>query len=508
VPFLTDTGHILKNFCLHLEHLFSQISPKEVCCYNLQAGKVAIIESFCQHQGIPFSAKNSLRIRARKAITLCRTMQNCAATLTPISNLASQCPQDLPKKIDLLVSVWQINSLRAVIPICQKLRAQGLSVAFLVHANDAAIPTLLREYKFCYRFLNQFISTKSSVKALGQIRSFLDGVTTEQFAISLIESIQLPAWAISEKLTSYIITLINNGALLNCSVVHGTITAINELQPAGFIFITQRILHNAILRSLTVSIKKIFIQQGIIPFIPAYSDPMDVDLAIVGSGLEFDYLRRCGVSPEHSAAIGYPWYDFFPELAPKICRQKLCDDFLLTKNKKIVLFTSQYATHVFPEWARRQQLQAFLQTANHLPEVNFLIKLHPRQENFPKALGKVPANVKIIKTYDTFSLIKGSDLMVTYWSTTALEGILLETPVIHFNTTGLPDYFDLSKEMLLETARNSNELRSFILSFLEKNEEIKQRFQVQRVRFMKKKKIVLDGNAASRASQQLVDLLR
>lgn len=97
-----------------------------------------------------------------------------------------------------------------------------------------------------------------------------------------------------------------------------------------------------------------------------------------------------------------------------------------------------------------QYMRRYLQELNSVGNVEITIKLHPREKDdgiyksVVKSLGY--SNVKILKTENEtqttdflYSLIKDSDLVISFGSTIAVESLVIGTPTIIINLFGLPN---------------------------------------------------------------------
>jgi hypothetical protein len=275
--------------------------------------------------------------------------------------------------------------------------------------------------------------------------------------------------------------------------------SLDHHNPSACLFLTHRAMLNELLSTRRHKMQRIFLLQGVVPEVPPVSLKLEVELAIVGSELEVPYLRRCGVSDERTAIVGYPDYDHFPQLTREACRGQLVAAMEALHERPLVVFTSQYPTGQFPDWARTVNLEAVFAAARKLPHVTFLIKTHPRREVIDAlVLARFPENVLLAPKVETPSLLKAADVVVTYWSTTALEALLLDVPLVQLNATGLPDFFDLVSSLGRSFARSSDELADSLQLLLE-SEEARTIDARARAELCARLGVVMDGRAGERA---------
>lgn len=289
----------------------------------------------------------------------------------------------------------------------------------------------------------------------------------------------------------------------SCESSIQTRDAIDAADPKAAIFVTRRAAMDEILKTRVGRTRRIFFLQGLVPSVPPAFTEMEVDGAIVGSGLDLAYTDRCRIEPEKVHVTGYPDYDGYSRLDQGECRRQLEAAYPQAAGRKVVVFTSQYATAGFPNSARLHNLRTVIETARRMPNVYFLLKPHPLRESVPSTIvDELPDNVALGPDFNTVVSLKAADVAVTFWSTTALEAILLGTPLVQLNATGLPDFLDLSTQLGREVARSSQSLASLIQQSFDAGPR---GFLTQRERFLLHHGIRLDGKSAERAARAIVE---
>ncbi len=68
---------------------------------------------------------------------------------------------------------------------------------------------------------------------------------------------------------------------------------------------------------------------------------------------------------------------------------------------------------------------------------------------------------------DPLELVLAADVVVSYNSTTALDAMALQRPVIHLNMSGSPDLFPFVDEGRAMAAKSAEELKAALLSLRE-----------------------------------------
>ncbi len=351
---------------------------------------------------------------------------------------------------ELLAICLQINSARAFLPVAKELRLARVETMFVSENGDTETQRLLEGEGFAYRttasMSDATVATKVAWGAANLRHLWSRGVICD-----LLKRLDLPG-SEAEGL----------GRRLRTSVIGGLFRAesalktLRETPARNVLFITRRALFNSLLKHTHPAARHLFFLQGIVPAVPPIRTRLDVHGAFAGSALDLAYLKRCGIEDERISLTGYPLYDAFVHLDRVDCRKRFGEERSLDPDARWVLFTSQYETPLFSDHARMANLGVILELAERDPDTQFIIKLHPRGEAWEPA--RLPRNVKVDSQYPTAELIKAADAVATFWSTTAIEALILRTPLVQLNATHLPDLLLLPPELRVPIARDSHEL--------------------------------------------------
>lgn len=135
-------------------------------------------------------------------------------------------------------------------------------------------------------------------------------------------------------------------------------------------------------------------------------------------------------------------YDTVPEKKKQLNSRDTLLKLGLDPDRKMILFTSQPI-----DQEEKDKIFAALEKAvSEVPDCQLVIKLHPA-EMYPSGVpsqgpgGKVP----VVKDIDIYEIINSCDIMLTAFSTTAMEAMILDKPVITINLTGKPDMMPYAK---------------------------------------------------------------
>jgi hypothetical protein len=103
--------------------------------------------------------------------------------------------------------------------------------------------------------------------------------------------------------------------------------------------------------------------------------------------------------------------------------------------------------HVYP--IDGDHLQAFLECCREMPELMGVLRPHPGEyssERYLKAAARAGVEAPLRRRENPFELIVAADVVIAHNSTTALDAMVLERPVIHINMSGGPDLFPFVEE--------------------------------------------------------------
>ena len=141
-------------------------------------------------------------------------------------------------------------------------------------------------------------------------------------------------------------------------------------------------------------------------------------------------------------------------------------------------------------------------------DITLIIKQHPGETNkytklIYRFLKKYKINVIITaKDADTYELIYACDVLMTKSSTTVLEAILLDKPVIVLNLSGERDVINFVQEGVAKGVYNQTSLEPTIVNLLS-NDDLK----IYRQKFISNHLFKNDGRATSRVIQAIISII-
>lgn len=505
LPHLASWASVQRQFALQLDETLREIRPQALVAGRLPTPVRHLLECYAERHGIPCEAPRAFVGPLKRALRLGRHLRRGLSAAQHRVQALRSPPSGVRRPLLLVVSL-QPNSTRAFLPVAQELRELGPAAHFLLQAADERSGHLVRDGGFLLDVIEWHNRREDVTWAYRSAAGFVEEVGSAGFE-ELVGFMGLPDWAEPRRLGALLADTLQRNLQGSCFRTRSVGRALSELDPRAALFITNRAMLNGLLYQRKNRTRRVFFLQGIVPEIPPVSTPLDVDLAVVGSAIDLPYVRRCQIQETALRVTGYPEYDHYPTLDKRACRRAIEQLLPELGSRPLVVFTSQYATEVFPDWARRRNIHVLAETARLLPDVLFALKAHPLRERLGRELcSSFPANLVACPPFDTDRALCAADVAVTYWSTTALESILLGTPLVQLNATGLPDYFDVSGKMGRPTARTAEELARAIEELLASAEE-RARFAREREAFLRSHGIELDGRAAARAAREIAQVL-
>ncbi len=171
------------------------------------------------------------------------------------------------------------------------------------------------------------------------------------------------------------------------------------------------------------------------------------DLTAVYAPYHQELLTQVSAYPaERVAVTGAPRYDVLFQAERVYSRSGVRRELGVDPQKKVILWTTQ--THGLPADENVKNVDAMFEVVARLDDIELVVKLHPGEDQRAPLYRTDPRLRPHVVGggADTNALIYACDLLVTKHSTTAVEAIILEKPVIVLNLSGEPDPVEYVQE--------------------------------------------------------------
>ena len=235
---------------------------------------------------------------------------------------------------------------------------------------------------------------------------------------------------------------------------------IKKVHPSAIVASEDR---NSFVRSVfyfskSKKISTILIQYGSISGGSLWFCPITADIMCVESKKEKQFLEGISGNQGKIVHTGQPRFDLLRSRFINVEKSSLLKKYNIDNERKVVLFTSvPYVENIGEVDAALSKseyvsfLQCFYKAVKELSDTQFIVKPHPNEnpEIHQEMLNLNGNNGNLIlmeKEADTFELIYLCDLLITFHSTSGLEAVVLEKPVITVNMTGRPDPADYAEK--------------------------------------------------------------
>ena len=213
--------------------------------------------------------------------------------------------------------------------------------------------------------------------------------------------------------------------------------------------------------------------------------------------------KNSAYEPEQVIITGNPRYDVLYHMGKFYFKEKFLKKYKIPSNHKIILWTTQ--CHGLRNSENIKNFNTVFTTMQNLKDVSLIIKQHPGEgEGYTKMikgyLNKYKINaVMTPKESDTYEQIFVSDLMIARHSTTAMEAVALNKPVIILNLSGEPDPVDYVEEGVAVGVYKEEDLKPAIEKLLKDDSDLAR----NRKHYIGKYLYKIDG----KATERVVDLI-
>lgn len=223
----------------------------------------------------------------------------------------------------------------------------------------------------------------------------------------------------------------------------------------------------------------------------------------------YDLLTKKSIyTPNQVVVTGQPRYDVLYYANEIYNRDNFLKNYKIDSSNKIILWTTQ--CHGISNEENLKNFKAVFDTMQNIKNVTLIIKQHPGEgKRYTKmledCLNDYTLNAVVMpKNSDTYEQLFICDLLITKTSTTAMEAVALNKPVIILNLSGDSDPVDYVKEGVAFGVYNEEDLKPAIEKLVEDDfEQAKNRKE-----YIEKYLYKIDGKAAERVVSFLIQIIQ
>jgi len=228
-------------------------------------------------------------------------------------------------------------------------------------------------------------------------------------------------------------------------------------------------------------------------------------LAVMG-----DYARKilikCGIDKTRLVVTGRPSYDALVRAEEHFEKDNICRKLGLDSTKKIIVYT----TENLPLEESKAMVYSICRVVKEFSDSQFIIKVHPSELSlslYERATRDVGVDALITRDVDIYEVLYVCDIMITGFSATALDAMMLDKPVITVNFTGLEDPLPYAESGATLGVYVERDLVEAIKKGLY-DENVKEKLRDAREKFVFEQSYKRDGKATERVVELIEQMVQ
>ena len=228
------------------------------------------------------------------------------------------------------------------------------------------------------------------------------------------------------------------------------------------------------------------------------------DITCVYGQYHHDLLTKDSIyEPEQVIVTGQPRYDILHHIDKIYSKKRFLEKYEITPEHKLVLWTTQ--SHGLSDEENTKNLMAMFKATQNLKNTTLIIKQHPgERKKHTQKIKQYLTNYKINavmvpKSSNIYEQIFVCDLLITKHSTTAMEAVALNKPVIVLSLIDSTDYAGYVEEGIARGVYKEEDLTTTIEELLQDDSYLAK----NRDKYINKYMDNIDG----KASERVVDII-
>jgi len=223
------------------------------------------------------------------------------------------------------------------------------------------------------------------------------------------------------------------------------------------------------------------------------------DITCVFGQYYYDLLANESIyKPSQVVVTGQPRYDILYHAGRIYSKDRFLKEYKIDPSHRVLLWTTQ--CHGFSDEENIRNFRVVFETVEKIENVTLVIKQHPGEDKrYTEMIRDNLANYKIDAVVtptssDTYEQLHACDLLITKSSTTAMEAVALNKPVIVLNLGGEADIVDYAEQGVALGVYKEEDLNPSIEKLLKDDSELAK----NRQRYIEKYLYKIDGKATER----------
>lgn len=194
-----------------------------------------------------------------------------------------------------------------------------------------------------------------------------------------------------------------------------------------------------------------------------YNVPVNADRMLVWGAVSFDQMAQMGVPANKLIRVGSPRHDNFPAPVSSGALAHFRQTLGLRNLPCLVFFSNGNDIRRNSRAAVEGCVQWLNEAAANLPDqLEFVVRLHPNEDG---SLYTNSPHLRVIKQeFDLATTISAANICAALCSTTLIDALLYNRPVLQFYADGWPDLADNWRRGLSLRVADSAQLTAFLLS--------------------------------------------
>lgn len=235
--------------------------------------------------------------------------------------------------------------------------------------------------------------------------------------------------------------------------------------------------------------------------------PIPDKTAVYGHFYKELLMTSSAYSDDNICVTGQPRYDLITSINKLYSKDEFFVKHGINIRSKIILWTTQ--CHGFTMEENLANFETVFSAVSELTDVTLVVKQHPREDDkYTKIIknyfSKYGIKVLLLpKKSDTYEQLFVCDLLITKTSTTAMEAVILNKPVIILNLSGEADSVDYVKEGVALGVYEQSQLKTTIEKLLNDDNLLKN----NRHQFVFKYLYKVDGKSTERIVSLIKDTI-